>query len=103
MRWRWPGSARRGGHGAPWRPDCSGTTTCRDGAGPDRPRAGCWRTIAAHKEHAAVTRPTDLPPNVRRLVDEIESEMGETDVDVDGITGSRGDQREGESHLANGR
>jgi GTP cyclohydrolase I len=50
-----------------------------------------------------VTSHTDLPPNVRRLVDEIESEMGETDVSVDDITGSRGDQRAGETHDGNGR
>lgn len=50
-----------------------------------------------------MTSHTDLPPNVRRLVDEIESEMGETDVDVDDITGSRGDERVGETHEGNGR
>jgi GTP cyclohydrolase I len=50
-----------------------------------------------------VTSHTDLPPNVRRLVDEIESEIGETDVDIDDITGSHGDQRVGETHRGNGR
>ena len=50
-----------------------------------------------------MTSHTDLPPNVRRLVDEIESEIGETDVDVDDISGSRGDQRAGEAHAGNGR
>jgi GTP cyclohydrolase I len=40
---------------------------------------------------------------VRRLVDEIESEIGEADVDVDDITGSHGDQRTGETHHGNGR
>jgi GTP cyclohydrolase I len=50
-----------------------------------------------------VTSHTDLPRNVRRLVDEIESEIGETDVDVDDISGSRGDQLEGEAHAGNGR
>jgi GTP cyclohydrolase I len=50
-----------------------------------------------------VTSHTDLPPNVRRLVDEIESEIGETDTDVDDISGSRGDQRAGEAHPGNGR
>jgi GTP cyclohydrolase I len=49
-----------------------------------------------------VTRQTDLPPNVRRLVDEIESEMGETDVGIDDIVGSRGDERVGEV-AGNGR
>jgi GTP cyclohydrolase IA len=34
--------------------------------------------------------PTELPPNVRRLVDEIESEIGETDVAVDEISGDTG-------------
>ena len=32
--------------------------------------------------------PTDLPPNVRRLVDEIESEIGESDVAADDISGA---------------
>ena len=50
-----------------------------------------------------MTSHTDLPPNVRRLVDEIESEIGETDVDIDDITGSHGDQRVDEKHLGNGR
>ena len=49
-----------------------------------------------------MTRPADLPPNVRRLVDEIESEMGESDLDVDDIAGSRGDERAGEDS-SNGR
>ncbi|HEY7130980.1 MAG TPA: GTP cyclohydrolase I FolE [Candidatus Limnocylindrales bacterium] len=34
--------------------------------------------------------PTELPPNVRRLVDEIESEIGETEVAVDEISGDTG-------------
>ena len=34
--------------------------------------------------------PTELPPHVRRLVDEIESEIGETDVAVDEISGDTG-------------
>ncbi|HYH92197.1 MAG TPA: GTP cyclohydrolase I FolE [Candidatus Saccharimonadales bacterium] len=42
--------------------------------------------------------PTDLPPHVRRLVDEIESEIGETDVGIDDITGSRG-----RTHAGDGR
>jgi GTP cyclohydrolase I len=50
-----------------------------------------------------LTSHTDLPPNVRRLVDEIESEMGETNVDLDDITGSHGDQRTGEADRDNGR
>ena len=50
-----------------------------------------------------MTSPTDLPPNVRRLVDEIESEIGETDADVDDIAGSLGDQRPGERTEDNGR
>jgi GTP cyclohydrolase I len=33
---------------------------------------------------------TELPPHVRRLVDEIESEIGETDVAVDEISGDTG-------------
>jgi GTP cyclohydrolase IA len=49
--------------------------------------------------------PADLPPNVRRLVDEIESEIGESEVAADEITGdtgrSLGDERDG--HLDNGR
>jgi GTP cyclohydrolase I len=43
-----------------------------------------------------MSSPTDLPPNVRRLVDEIESEIGETSVAIDDIIGSRGREREGE-------
>ena len=34
--------------------------------------------------------PTELPPHVRRLVDEIESEIGETDVAADEISGETG-------------
>ena len=34
--------------------------------------------------------PIDLPPNVRRLVEEMETEIGETDVAVDDITGAHG-------------
>ncbi|HEX5147818.1 MAG TPA: GTP cyclohydrolase I FolE [Candidatus Limnocylindrales bacterium] len=49
-----------------------------------------------------MTSHIDLPPNVRRLVDEIESEIGETDVDLDDITGSHGDQRAGEAYRGNG-
>ncbi len=49
-----------------------------------------------------MTSPTDLPPNVRRLVDEIESEMGESDVDLADIAGSLGDERAGEA-TGNGR
>src|SRR4029453_17224662 len=45
--------------------------------------------------------PTDLPPNVRRLVDEIESEIGETSVATDDITGSRGDDHAGEAPTDN--
>jgi GTP cyclohydrolase I len=50
-----------------------------------------------------MTRPIDLPPNVRRLVDEIESEIGETDLAIDDITGSRGRDRAGESSTDNGK
>jgi len=57
----------------------------------------------ARQEPAALTSPTDLPPNIRRLVDEIESEMGETDFASDDITGSRGDERAGEVATGNGR
>jgi GTP cyclohydrolase I len=46
---------------------------------------------------------TDLPPNVRRLVDEIESEIGETSVAIDDITGSRGRDHDGDLHPDNGR
>jgi len=37
-----------------------------------------------------MTSPTELPPHVRRLVDEIESEIGETNEAVDEITGATG-------------
>ena len=48
-------------------------------------------------------QPTDLPPNVRRLVDEIESEIGETDVAIDDITGARGRDHDGDATTDNGR
>jgi len=38
----------------------------------------------------AMTSPTDLPPHVRRLVEEIETEIGETDLAADDIVGSMG-------------
>src|SRR4029079_10533053 len=47
--------------------------------------------------------PTALPPNARRLVDEIESEIGETSVAIDDITGSRGREHDGEPQADNGR
>jgi GTP cyclohydrolase IA len=50
-----------------------------------------------------VTSHTDLPPNVRRLVDEIESEIGETDVDLGDITGSPTGSRAAGVHAGNGR
>jgi GTP cyclohydrolase I len=50
-----------------------------------------------------VTSHTDLPPNVRRLVDEIESEIGETDVDLGDITGSPAGSRAAGVHAGNGR
>jgi GTP cyclohydrolase I len=48
-----------------------------------------------------VTNQTDLPPNVRRLVNEIESDMGETDADRDQIAGSRGHERADGAHPGN--
>jgi GTP cyclohydrolase I len=39
---------------------------------------------------AQMTSPTELPPHVRRLVDEIESEIGETDVAAGEIVGTNG-------------
>ena len=45
---------------------------------------------------STMTRSTDLPPNVRRLVDEIETEIGETSVAIDDITGSRGRDHDGD-------
>ena len=50
-----------------------------------------------------MTSPTELPPNVRRLVDEIESEIGERDLGIDDIEGSRGYDRAGEASSDNGR
>jgi len=46
--------------------------------------------------------PTDLPPNVRRLVDEIESEIGETSVAIDDIVGARGREHAGDALDENG-
>jgi GTP cyclohydrolase IA len=43
-----------------------------------------------------MSSPTELPPNVRRLVDEIESEIGETSVAIDEITGDRGREHVGD-------
>jgi GTP cyclohydrolase IA len=48
-----------------------------------------------------MSSPTDLPPNVRRLVDEIENEIGETSVATDDITGSRGRDHAGEAPTDN--
>jgi GTP cyclohydrolase I len=53
--------------------------------------------------HPSTMASTDLPPNVRRLVDEIESEIGETSVAIDDITGARGREHEGEEGTDNGR
>ena len=53
----------------------------------DRDRDRVARTIAQ------MTSPTELPPHVRRLVDEIESEIGETDVAADEIAGATGRTR----------
>ena len=50
-----------------------------------------------------MTSPTDLPPNVRRLVDEIESEIGDADFEFDDITGSRGDEPAGQTATGNDR
>jgi GTP cyclohydrolase IA len=47
-----------------------------------------------------MTSPTELPPHVRRLVDEIESEIGESGVAADEIEGETGRPEHGE---ANGR
>src|SRR5688500_3590613 len=49
-----------------------------------------------------MSSPTDLPPNVRRLVEEIESEIGETSVAIDDITGARGRDHDGELPADNG-
>jgi GTP cyclohydrolase I len=46
--------------------------------------------------------PTDLPPHVRRLVDEIETEIGETGMAVDDISGDAGRPEPGHDD-ANGR
>jgi GTP cyclohydrolase I len=50
-----------------------------------------------------MTKAADLPPNVRRLVDEIETEIGETDLGLADIVGSRADERPGELVGRNGR
>ena len=46
--------------------------------------------------------PTELPPHIRRLVDEIETEIGETGMAVDDISGDAGRSEEGHDD-ANGR
>jgi GTP cyclohydrolase I len=50
-----------------------------------------------------MSTPTDLPPNVRRLVDEIENEIGETSVATDDIIGSRGRDHAGEAPTDHGK
>ena len=47
-----------------------------------------------------VPRQTELPPNVRRLVEEIETEIGESSDAADDIAGER---ERGYDHPANGR
>jgi GTP cyclohydrolase I len=49
-----------------------------------------------------MTSPTRLPPHVRRLVDEIETEIGETGMAVDDISGDAG-RPDGEHEDGNGR
>jgi GTP cyclohydrolase I len=49
-----------------------------------------------------MSSPTDLPPHVRRLVDEIETEIGETGMAVDDISGDAG-RADAEHDDANGR
>jgi GTP cyclohydrolase I len=49
------------------------------------------RTIAARTgDMTHVSSPTDLPPNIRRLVDEIENEIGESGLAADDIAGATG-------------
>jgi GTP cyclohydrolase I len=50
----------------------------------------------------AMSSPTDLPPHIRRLVDEIETEIGETGMAVDDISGDVGRPEVGHDD-ANGR
>jgi GTP cyclohydrolase I len=52
-----------------------------------------------------MSSPTDLPPHVRRLVDEIETEIGETRMAVDDISGDAGRPvgEHGEHEDGNGR
>ena len=61
------------------------------------------RRLTLGRTIAAMSSPTDLPPNVRRLVDEIENEIGETSVAIDDITGSRGRDHAGEAPTDNGK
>ena len=50
-----------------------------------------------------MARAPELPSHVQRIVDEIESEIGETSVAIDDITGSRGREHDGEPQADNGR
>jgi GTP cyclohydrolase IA len=50
---------------------------------------------------ARMPQPTELPPHVRRLVDEIESEIGESDLAADEISGDTG--RPEHLHSGDGR
>jgi len=51
---------------------------------------------------AGMPNPTELPPHIRRLVDEIETEIGETGMAVDDISGDAGRPEAGHDD-ANGR
>jgi GTP cyclohydrolase I len=58
--------------------------------------------VASGRTIRAMSSPTDLPPHVRRLVDEIETEIGETRVAVGEISGDTGRPDAGHDD-ANGR
>ena len=87
---------RRRHHSRRRRPASSSFRRCRRSVSPES-GASIW---AYHP--STMTRSTELPPNVRRLVDEIESEIGETSVAADDITGSRGRDHAGDD-VDNGR
>ena len=62
----------------------------RPGALGGRPDACPGGTILGNAYDRRMSSPTELPPHVRRLVDEIETEIGETRLAADDITGDAG-------------
>jgi GTP cyclohydrolase I len=54
------------------------------------PAGGRWGAIPGNAYDRRMSSPTELPPHVRRLVDEIETEIGESRIAADDISGDAG-------------